>query len=297
MHKWFFSLLGAVAIAGCQSDPQSTSQRFQNTYEERIAAARCLLFTGQDSVDPEELLYIKAHALEGNEGCMAVLGMMYRQGTPRGVTQDLSESRALFTRLSKTEPSANAVLGLMAEQGEGEPVDYAKARKLYRLSGDLGATGLGRLLEAGHGGAQDLPGAMAAYLDGMRQFGDEGWEGMARLRKQGLALDDRQKQQYQRIWVRELQARLHRAIRVPDVLDAIKASEGTGRASTAKLRLTFTANSGKPETAMAVGSGNAELDASILRAVATLSMGEFAPFTDQNGQLKVDAPLGLALAG
>lgn len=61
------------------------------------------------------------------------------------------QGAGLFVESAKLNPARYVLLGQMAERGEGEPVDYVKARDLYRRSGKNAVLQLGRLMEAGEG--------------------------------------------------------------------------------------------------------------------------------------------------
>ncbi|MFL1548955.1 MULTISPECIES: hypothetical protein [Pseudomonas] len=88
-----------------------------------------------------------------------------------------------------------------AERGEGQPVDYVKARAFYRLSGKNAKLPPGRLMEEGKGRPQDLPGALAVYLDAAEYCRDDAWEAMSRLRRAGQPLNETQSRRYQPLWL------------------------------------------------------------------------------------------------
>ncbi len=109
------------------------------------------MIAGEKPFERANLRYIERYADYGNATCKTVLGKMYQEGG-YGVDQDFSKARGLFVESAKLNPARYVLLGQMAERGEGEPVDYVKARDLYRRSGKNAVLQLGRLMEAGEGG-------------------------------------------------------------------------------------------------------------------------------------------------
>ncbi|WP_312932724.1 hypothetical protein [Pseudomonas sp.] len=243
------------------------------------------------------MAYVKARAEEDNATCMTALAMMYRGGDAYGVKQDFAKARALFARLTLVDPTLNAVLGHMAEHGEGEPVDYAKARTLYGQAGAAGAQRLAGLLEQGRGGPRDVRGAMKLYTDTMRDFRDDAWNGMARLRAQGQALNGAQQARYQQIWLRGLLMELRDRFSTAHVRAAMRAYAASNRPISAKVAFTFTSANGTPRTRLKQKTGDANLDAVLLRAAATVTMGEFGPYTGEQRTLEVVSPLVLQPGG
>lgn len=291
MHTPLLLMLMIVVATGCKTLSQRAGVAPAAANQDRIASVQCVLQTANPPIDPETFDSVKARAGDGNPACMAALAMMYRGGDAYGVDQDLARARALFAKLALVDPAIHAVLGHMAEQGEGEPVDYAKARTLYGLSGAAGALRLAGLLEHGRGGAKDLPGAMELYTDTMRHFQDDAWNAMGRLRAQGQSLNAQQRERYQQIWLRGLVTQVRERLNVAHVRAAMKASTEGSTAISAKVMFTFTSANGTPQARLKQKTGDANLDAALLKAAAMVTMGEFGPFTGDQKTLEVVSPL------
>ncbi|MDD1013379.1 tetratricopeptide repeat protein [Pseudomonas rubra] len=250
-----------------------------------------MVITDEKPLHRDKLRYIERYANDGNAKCKAILGKLYQIGG-YGVDQDFRKARALFAESAKLDPANNIQLGQMAELGEGEPVDYTKARKLYRLAGNTAALSLGRLMEEGKGGPQDLPGALSVYLESTEFCGDDTWRAMSRLRKQGQPLNELQAKRFQLIWLESLVNRQKRLLAVREVFEAVNA---TGEAKKVTLSYLFKSDSGKPQVTMIQGSGDANVDSWIMKAASRLTMGEWAPLTDSSGELEIRAPIELPL--
>ncbi len=281
MFKALSLLLVLVAITGCQTLTRP------GDFDSPIVGWRCMALAGKKPFERSNLLYIKSYASYGNATCKAMLGKMYQEGG-YGVDQDFSKARALFVEAAQLSPANNLLLGQMAERGEGEPVDYAKARTFYRLSGKNAALPLGRLMEEGKGGPQDLPGALALYLESVEHFGDDAWKAMNRLHKQGQALDEAQSQRYRQLWVTGFVKQQQRRMAVREVFEAVNA---TGKTWKVTLSYRFTADSGVPQVTMVERSGDATIDSWIMKAAARITMQDSAPLADEAGEREVRAPL------
>ncbi|WP_185067122.1 tetratricopeptide repeat protein [Pseudomonas brassicacearum] len=281
MFKIAFLLLLVTAVTGCQSLTRP------DDFDSSLVNLRCMWFVGARPFEQDHLLYIERYANYGNATCQAMLGKLYQEGG-NGVDQDFSKARALFVESAKLSPSSNILLGRMAELGEGEPVDYAKAREFYRLSGKNAALPLGRLMEEGKGGPQDLPGALALYLDSTESFRDDAWEAMNRLRKAGQPLNEAQEKRYQQIWLTGFINHQRRRLAVREVFEAVNA---TGEVKKVTLSYRFKSDSGVPQVTMIKGSGDTNVDKWIMEAAQQITMGDSAPLTDSSGVQDIQAPL------
>lgn len=281
MFKPLYFLLLCATISGCQSVTRPAD------VDSPIVGLRCMLIAGEKPFKRDNLLYIERYADYGNARCKATLGKMYQEGG-YGVDQDFTKARALFVESAGLDPSINLLLGQMAERGEGEPVDYAKARQFYRLSGNSAVLPLGRLMEEGKGGPQDLPGALALYLESSERYRDKPWEAVVRLRKQGVALSEAQAVRYRQIWMSGFLREQNRRMAVREVFDAVNDS---GAARQVKLLYRFTSDSGTPQVTLVERSGDANVDSWVMKAASYISMGDSAPITDSSGVQEIVAPL------
>lgn len=281
MLKTLTLLVLLSTIMGCKSLTRPAD------YDSSMTGFRCMWIAGQKPFERDNLRYIERYADYGNPTCMAILGKLYQEGG-YGVDQDFREAHALFVEAAKLDPAVNVLLGQMAERGEGEPVDYARARTFYRLSGKNAALPLGRLMEEGKGGPQDLPGALALYLEASERCGDEAWLAMNRLRKAGQPLTEVQAKRYQQMWLSSFVNLQKRRMAVGEVLEAVDA---TGEAKRVTLSYRFKSDSGAPQVTMVEPSGDANVDQWVMRAAARVTMGESAPLTDSSGVLEIKAPL------
>ena len=108
----------------------------------------------------------KKDAESGDAEAQLNLGVMYNNG--EGVPQDYAEALKWF-RLAADQGYAIAQnnLGVMYESGEGVPQDYAEALKWYRLAADQGyaeaQSNLGLMYCAGEGVPQDYAEAVKWY--------------------------------------------------------------------------------------------------------------------------------------
>lgn len=218
---------------------------------------------------------------------LAALGKLYQEGG-YGVDQDFSRAHALFVEAAKLDAVFNVLLGQMAERGEGEPVDYVAARAFYRLSGKNAALPLGRLMEEGKGGPQDLPGSLALYLGAVTYCRDDAWKAMDRLRRAGQPLSEAQAQRYQQLWLTGFVRLQARRMAVGEVFEAVNA---TGEAKHVTLSYRFKSDSGVPQVTLFKGSGNANVDQWVMRAAARVTLGDCAPLTDSSGEIEIKAPL------
>ena len=281
MLKPAYLLLFFFTLAGCQSLLRPAD------YDSLHVGFRCMGLAGIEPFNRDNLRYIERFAGYGNATCMAMLGKLYQEGG-HGVDQDFRKARALFVESAKIKPATNVLLGQMAERGEGEPVDYAKARQFYRLSGNNAVLALGRLMEEGKGGPQDLPGALALYLGAIRYCGDEEWQAMNRLRLAGQPLTEDQMKRYQQIWLTSFLKLQTRRLAVREVFEAVNA---TGEKKSVRLSYRFTSDSGTPKVTVLTGSGDANVDAWVMKAASQITMGNAAPLTDSSGVREIVAPL------
>ncbi|WP_033727467.1 tetratricopeptide repeat protein [Pseudomonas cremoricolorata] len=281
MSKALSLLLIIAALSGCESFFRPAD------FDDPIIGLRCLLLAGEKPYDWRNLSYITKYSNYGNARCTMVLGKIYQEGL-QDEEQDFSKARKLFAKAAETEPAAHALLGQMAKRGEGEPVDYVKARTEFGLAGESGALELGKLLEAGQGGAVDVPGAMALYFTNITYFGDDAWNAMDRLRQQGQPLSEEQQQQFRTFWLRSFERQLRTRLTVREITEAVNAS-GSKKGVTLSFR--FTSQSGKPQVVMTQGSGNAEVDRWIMKAASYIHMDNSPPLTDESGQLSLDYPM------
>ncbi|WP_050577311.1 tetratricopeptide repeat protein [Pseudomonas cremoricolorata] len=286
MYKSALIIVAALALTACASPNPST-----HSAELKLAAVRCLVLTETPPVKASTVDYVMAQAERGNTTCMKTLGKMYQHGKDYGVSQNFTKARRLFRAVSHYDPSAYAALGQMAEEGQGQSVDYVKARGFYHLAGESGAIQLGQLVEAGKGGPKDVDEALALYMSVMRRFDDEAWNNVARLRHLGQPFDALQRERYQDLWVRGVHERLGSILKSRESVDAFRASGQIDEVRTAKLFLTFTADSGKPRVRLSERTGYARLDAALLSVASTFSMGSSAPFTDKSGKVEMIAPV------
>lgn len=281
MFKNLSLLLFLTMITGCQSVIRPADS------DSSLVGLRCVMTSGKKPFERDNLRYVESNADDGNATCKAVLGKMYQEGG-YGVDQDFSKARALFVESAKLNPTSNVLLGQMAERGEGEPVDYVKARKLYRLSGENAALPLGRLMEEGKGGPKDVPGAFALYLESSKYCGDDAWNAMDGLRKQGQPLSEVQANRYRQLWVASFLKLQMRRLAVREVFEAVNAK---GEAQNVTLSYRFKANSGAPLITMIKGSGDANVDSWVMKAASRITMGDHAPLTDSSGKYEITAPL------
>ncbi|MGF6094844.1 tetratricopeptide repeat protein [Pseudomonas sp. 18175] len=281
MFKPLSLLFLCAAITGCQSLTRPAD------YDSSLVSMRCMLIAGKKPFERDNLLYIERFADYGNAMCKTSLGKMYKEGG-YGVDQDFAKARALFVESAQLNPVTHILLGQMAERGEGEPVDYAKAREFYRLSGKNAALPLGRLMEEGKGGPQDLPGALALYLASTERFGDDAWEAMNRLRQQGQPLSEAQAVRYRQLWMSGFLKEQNRRMAVREVFDAVNA---TGAAKSVKLSYRFKSDSGIPQVTMVSASGDGNVDSWVMKAASRISMADSAPLTDSSGEQEIVAPL------
>lgn len=281
MYKAFSLMLMVIATSGCQSVFRPAD------FDSDIVGLRCVFIAAKKPFERDNLRYIERYADYGNATCKATLGKLYQEGG-YGVSQDFDEARRLFVESAKLDPSYSGLLGQMAERGEGEPIDYAKARDLYRRSGKNAALYLGRLMEEGKGGPQDQSGALALYLDSVNYCGDDAWKAMDRLRRSGVVLDEAQKQRFQELWLKSFNSTQMRRLAVREVFEAVNA---TGATKSVMLSYIFTSDSGEPQITMVNGSGNRVVDDWIMKAASRITMRENAPLTDSSGKLEINAPL------
>lgn len=281
MIKPLSFLLLFTLTTGCQSLSRPAD------YDSSLVGFRCMMIAGEKPFERANLRYIERYADYGNATCKAMLGKMYQEGG-YGVDQNFSKARALFVESSKLNPASNVLLGQMAERGEGEPVDYAKARELYRLSGKNAVLLLGRLMEEGKGGPRDLAGALGLYLDASEHCGDDAWKAMNRLRTAGQSLNEVQEKRYERLWFGGFHGEQSRRLAVREVFEAVNA---TGTVKNATLAYRFKSDSGTPEVTMIKGTGDANVDGWIMKAAQRISMGDSAPLTNSSGVLEIKAPL------
>lgn len=125
----------------------------------------------------------------------------------------------------------------------------------------------------------------------LQRFDDEAWNNVARMYRLGHPFNAVQRERYQAVWARGVYERLKAPLRSPGVFEALRASEKTDDVRTAKLLLTFKADSGKPSVRLSEPTGDARLDAAVLSAVSTFSMGSFTPLFDDSGEVDVVASL------
>lgn len=285
MFKLLPLLLLFATITGCQSLTRPAD------FDSSLVGLRCMMVAGQKPFERDNLRYIERFADYGNAMCKAALGKMYQEGG-YGVDQDFDKARALFSESAKLNPATYILLGQMAERGEGEPVDYLKARDLYRRSGKNAVLSLGRLMEEGKGGPKDPAGAMALYLETSERCRDYAWEAMNRLHKQGVPLNEAQQTRYRQLWMTGFLKEQNRRMAVREVFDAVNA---TGVVQNVKLSYRFTSDSGIPQVTMIKGSGDANVDSWVMKAASRISMRDSAPLTDSSGELEIHSPLIFAL--
>lgn len=143
-------------------------------------------------------------------------------------------------------------------------------------------------MEEGKGGPQDLPGALALYLESVNYCRDDAWEAMNRLRKQGQPLNEVQTKRYQQLWIASFLKQQRRRLAVREVFEVVNA---TGEAKNVKLSYRFKSDSGVPQVTMIKGSGDANVDRWIMKAASRITMGDSAPLTDSSGEQNIQAPL------
>lgn len=159
-------------------------------------------------------------------------------------------------------------LARLAEKGIGEPLDPAKARRLYEQSGayednKLAAVRLAKLLEDGVGGPADKSAALNLYLRSLDRYNDDAWKGVQRLRGAGRIHDAEQVARYNALWSRGLNNTLSRHMRRSNS-KFLKDFKEQPNLAPVKLQFEFSAGSLAPTVTILKGSGNSAFDDAVL---------------------------------
>lgn len=265
MKKVVVLLMLTAAVAGCQSAGPKNDQ------EDRLAGLRCWHFRDQKPLTEEHVEYIREQSEKGQLLCKAILATMYERGL--GVPKDVAKAKATYQAVASTDAEAYIELGRMAEEGIGEPVDYVKARQLYERAGAKqgiasAATRLARLMEEGKGGPQDLEGALNLYVGAIRLYGDDAWDGVRRLRAEGLVLNAEQVTRYNEIWRSAVRNTLSRKV-LNTQRELSKTIDPGSSNKPMKLQLEFPLGSDTPRVSVLESSGDLSVDQAVVDAMAT----------------------------
>lgn len=259
MYKVAVVFLLALLSAACQTQ----SEKAQT---EKWDSFRCLHLRDQVPVTRQSAAYIRDRSESGDGLCTTILGQMYERGL--GVTVDLDKARATYLVAAKLDRSAYVQLARLAEEGIGEPVDPAKARRLYEQSGahennKLAAVRLAKLLEDGVGGPEDKSGALNLYLKSLDRYNDDAWKGVQRLRDPSTIHDAGKVSRYNALWSRGLKNTLSRHMRHANS-KFLKDFKKQPNLAPVKLEFEFSAGSLAPTVTILKGSGNSVFDDAVL---------------------------------
>ncbi|CAN1596927.1 sel1 repeat family protein [Pseudomonas sp. B21-028] len=219
------------------------------------------------TVPPARLQFVMVASDGGNAICQHVLGTFYESGN--GVPRDPIKAKALYQQAAPTDPYAYVELGRMARDGIDEPVDAVKARDYYSRAGVAGVVELGKLMERGEGGVQDLPGALKLYIDATQKYGDPAWKAARLLLVRGMELDAEQMQKYNQLWARGLADVQHSKLRFSR---AVRELRQAGQTWTVKVLYRFSTGRPNPEVYLAKSCGDPNVDTIVVSALRDVAM-------------------------
>ncbi|PMX00706.1 sel1 repeat family protein [Pseudomonas sp. FW215-R2] len=259
MNKAVALLALVTLVAGCKTTPPTPQ-------EQSLTGMRCRIFATTKDISRDWVEYIREASDNGNPQCQIALGVLYEFG--RGLPQDMGKAKALYESVAADDAAGYEQLARMAEEGSGQVADASEARRLYQRVQPGSAYSdarLARLMEEGRGGPQDLSGAMTHYLNASRYVGDTPWEGVQRVRAQGLAMTAEQVERYNTIWYESTGNSLSGT--VGDMEFALKKQIKPGSASKpVTLEIKGKPGSLVPEIILVESSGNAAVDQAVLEA-------------------------------
>jgi len=203
MNKVVALLALSALIAGCKS------LNHLQVADQEFPSFRCANYFKQASMSEQQVAEIRYLSTQ-NANCKVILGQMYEQG--RGVPQDVGKAKDIYESVARRAPNVYSRLGDMAAAGVGGPVDLVAARDFYQRSiAEPGNTEMelkvADFLENGRGGPQDLQGALKLY------FNASAWDNLQRLRAKGVVMTTEQQQQYNKIYVRQVQSGVREKMR------------------------------------------------------------------------------------
>lgn len=263
MKKAVVLLVLTALIAGCQTTPPSPQDDFQS-------GLRCRLLMDKKPITPEQVENIRESSESGNLLCKLVLGFLYETG--HGVPQDVHKAKTLYQSVAVGNAAGYEQLARMAEEGIGQAPNFVEARQFYQLAvtapGNLRSEAkLAQFMEDGRGGPQDLKRALAHYLNAAKYVDDAPWQGVQRLRDEGLTLTAEQEKHYNEIWVASLDNSLTRkALDVQQALATQIKSGAAGKPVT--LQLVGSPGSVVPQISVLESSGNSAIDQAVLKAMS-----------------------------
>lgn len=263
MKKALVVLAITGVIAGCQTAP------VQSPMQQSFANIQCMLIGGKKEITADEVQFVRNASDNGNVRCKTELGGLYESGRG-GLPQDFGKARSLYESVAAVDGAGNERLARMAEEGHGQPRNDVEARRLYQLAltntdSDKSKLALARLMEEGRGGPQDLFGAMMYYVEASQHAGDVSWQGIQRIRAQGVALTPEQTQRYNDVWSDTSRKSLNRT--TMDIEIALKKQIQRGTASKpVTLQVQGKTGSNVPHIAVLESSGNADVDQVVLNA-------------------------------
>lgn len=289
----FFSLI-LFSISGCST----TQQAFDKNYEisqENSDGLKCLLILGQDPPDGDQVDYIRKKADDGNPRCLAILGFMYERGNV--LPLDYARARTIYKQIGDEYPESYNLLASMLEQGKGGPIDYVGARELYersyRAGGTDGAVKYAEFLADGKGGDQDENRAMSILFDSVKWYGDDAWKLIAVLNRRGVNMTTHQVNQYNKMWVTRIQKSLRYIARRQHIDSLQTLLEPTLPTRIFHLKLRFEQGIGKPIVTIREPSGYPEQESIILEAIENLEMKD--PYISPSGQASLVIPVDLEI--
>lgn len=263
MKKAVVLLVLTALIAGCQTTPPSPQDDFQS-------GLRCRLLMDKKPITPEQVENIRESSESGNLLCKLVLGFLYETG--HGVPQDVHKAKTLYQSVAVGNAAGYEQLARMAEEGIGQAPNFVEARQFYQLAvtapGNLRSEAkLAQFMEDGRGGPQDLKRALAHYLNAAKYVDDAPWQGVQRLRDEGLTLTAEQEKHYNEIWVASLDNSLTR--KALDVQQALATQIKSGAADKpVTLQLVGSPGSVVPQISVLESSGNSAIDQAVLNAMS-----------------------------
>lgn len=263
MKKAVVLLVLTALIAGCQTTPPSPQDDFQS-------GLRCRLLMDKKPITPEQVENIRESSESGNLLCKLVLGFLYETG--HGVPQDVHKAKTLYQSVAVGNAAGYEQLARMAEEGIGQAPNFVEASQFYQLAvtapGNLRSEAkLAQFMEDGRGGPQDLKRALAHYLNAAKYVDDAPWQGVQRLRDEGLTLTAEQEKHYNEIWVASLDNSLTRkALDVQQALATQIKSGAAGKPVT--LQLVGSPGSVVPQISVLESSGNSAIDQAVLKAMS-----------------------------
>lgn len=247
----------------------------------------CLSTVYNRTVLPAELQMVTAASEQGNAVCQHVLGTFFEIG--HGVPQDLARARTLYLKAAPGDPYAYAELGRMARDGVDVPADFAKAREYYKMAGPAGVVGLGKLMEQGKGGPEDMQGALDLYMATTQKHLDPAWMAMRPLLAAGFPLDAGQVKKYNRLWTKGLWALQGKWLNRRTNFNGVDRSVQL----TVKVLYRFPAGRTRPDAYLTQSSGNLQADAVVVNALDKLPMDD--PYLTPFGQPTPDIVASVVL--